>query len=270
MEADHVREVATGSYQHILVETHENVGLIRMDRPAARNALCAAMLAELRQALDAFEADDAIGAMVLTGSEHVFAAGADVKELATRGSFAEVHREDLCGGDWPRLSTCRKPVIAAVAGLALGGGSELAMMCDVILAADTAQLAHPEATLGTMSGDGGTQRLARLVGRSKAIDMLLGGRMMDAWEAERSGLVSRVIPAHELVQEALHTAARFAAIPRPVALLIKECVNQAYEMPLAAGLLFERRMFQATFALDDRVEGMAAFIAKRRPAFGNR
>jgi enoyl-CoA hydratase len=257
------------SYEHILTETHGAVGLVRLNRPKARNALCQAMIGELARAVDGFEADASVGALVITGDERAFAAGADIGEMSHLGGFSEVFLEDFNGGDWLRLSTCRKPVIAAVAGYALGGGCELAMMCDLILAADTARFGQLEVTVGIPPGGGGTQRLARFIGKSKAMEMCLTGRIIDAAEAERAGLVSRVIPAADLVNEAVHVAALAASRSRPVVMMIKECVNRAYETPLAEGLLFERRALQAAFSLNDRKEGMAAFIEKRPPAFSN-
>ena len=257
------------TYETILVETHGAVGLIRLNRPKALNALCDQLMTELSQALSAFEKDDAIGAMVLTGSERAFAAGADIKEMAGLD-----YMDDYLGGfiseNWQRAATCRKPIIAAVAGFALGGGCELAMMCDFILAADTAKFGQPEITIGTIPGAGGTQRLTRFVGKSKAMEMCLTGRMMDATEAERSGLVSRVVPAAELIDEAIKVAAKIASLSRPVVLMAKEAVNRAYETTLAEGVLFERRVFHSTFALEDRKEGMTAFAEKRAPAFLNR
>jgi enoyl-CoA hydratase len=259
----------TRTYENLLVETHGSVGLIRLNRPKALNALCAALMQELTQALDAFEKDDAIGAMVLTGSEKAFAAGADIKEMAGY-DYMDVYLGNFITESWQRASTCRKPIIAAVAGFALGGGCELAMMCDFILAADTAKFGQPEITIGTIPGAGGTQRLTRFVGKSKAMDMCLTGRMMDAAEAERSGLVSRVVPAAELVDEAIKVAAKIASLSRPVVMLAKESVNRAYETTLAEGVQFERRVFHSTFAIEDRKEGMAAFAEKRPPAFKNR
>lgn len=256
-------------FKHILTETHDSVGLIRFNRPGVRNALCLASVAELRQALDAFEKNDAISAIVLTGDERAFVAGADIEEMAGLTSFAEVYRRDFNAGDWVRLTTCRKPTIAAVAGYALGGGCELAMMCDFILAADNAKFGQLEVTVGLTPGGGGTQRLARFVGKSKAMEMCLSGRMMDAAEAERSGLVSRVVPVGELVAEAVRTAARIAKLSRPVVMMIKECVDRAYETPLAEGLMYERRSTHAAFALRDRKEGMNAFLEKRAPKFEN-
>jgi enoyl-CoA hydratase len=257
------------TYENILVETHGSVGLIRLNRPQALNALCAALMTELTQALDAFEKDDAIGAMVLTGSEKAFAAGADIKEMMGYG-YMDVYLGNFITESWQRASTCRKPIIAAVAGFALGGGCELAMMCDFILAADTAKFGQPEITIGTIPGAGGTQRLTRFVGKSKAMEMCLTGRMMNAEEAERSGLVSRVVPAAELVDEAIKVAAKIAGLSRPVVMLAKESVNRAYETTLAEGVQFERRVFHSTFAIEDRKEGMTAFAEKRPPAFKNR
>ena len=257
------------AYENILVETHGPVGLIRLNRPKALNALCAALIVDLGHALDAFEADDGIGAVVLTGSDKAFAAGADIKEMRDK-TYMDVYLADFITRGWERVTTCRKPIIAAVAGYALGGGCEVAMMCDFILAADTARFGQPEITIGTIPGAGGTQRLPRFVGKSKAMDMCLTGRMMDAAEAERCGLVSRVVPAAELIDEALKTAAKIAALSRPVTMMAKESVNRAFETTLAEGLKFERRVFHSTFALEDQKEGMAAFSEKRAPSFRNR
>jgi len=257
------------AYEHILVETRGAVGLITLNRPAALNALCAALIEELDAALDAMEADDAIGAIVLTGSDKAFAAGADINEMAGK-SYTDAYSADFITVGWERVAACRKPIIAAVAGYALGGGCEMAMMCDFIIAADTARFGQPEITLGTIPGAGGTQRLTRLVGKSKAMDMCLTGRMMDADEAERCGLVSRVVVADALQEDALKTAAKIARMSRPIAMMAKESVNRAYESTLAEGIRFERRMFHATFATQDQKEGMNAFIEKRKPAFKNR
>ncbi|PPR24829.1 MAG: putative enoyl-CoA hydratase echA8 [Alphaproteobacteria bacterium MarineAlpha10_Bin3] len=257
------------AYEHILVETRGAVGLITLNRPAALNALCAALIEELDAALDAMEADDAIGAIVLTGSDKAFAAGADINEMAGK-SYTDAYSADFITVGWERVAACRKPIIAAVAGYALGGGCEMAMMCDFIIAADTARFGQPEITLGTIPGAGGTQRLTRLVGKSKAMDMCLTGRMMDADEAERCGLVSRVVAADALQEDALKTAAKIARMSRPIAMMAKESVNRAYESTLAEGIRFERRMFHATFATQDQKEGMNAFIEKRKPAFKNR
>ena len=257
------------AYENIIVETHGTVGLIRLNRPKALNALCAALIVDLGHALDAFEADDGIGAVVLTGSDKAFAAGADIKEMRDK-TYMDVYLADFITKGWERVTTCRKPIIAAVAGYALGGGCEVAMMCDFILAADTARFGQPEITIGTIPGAGGTQRLPRFVGKSKAMEMCLTGRMMDAAEAERCGLVSRVVPAAELIDEALKTAAKIAALSRPVTMMAKESVNRAFETTLAEGLKFERRVFHSTFALEDQKEGMAAFSEKRPPKFRNR
>jgi enoyl-CoA hydratase len=257
------------AYEHILTETHGAVALIRLNRPKTRNALCKALITELAGAVDGFEADTSIGALVVTGDDQAFAAGADIREMLPLTGFNEVFFEDFNGGDWLRLSTCRKPVIAAVAGYAFGGGCELAMMCDIILAANTARFGQLEVTVGIPPGGGGTQRLARFIGKSKAMEMCLTGRIMDATEAERAGLVSRVVPATDLVKEAIRVASLAASRSRPVVMMIKECVNRAYETSLAEGLLFERRALHAAFSLHDRAEGMAAFVEKRLPAFSN-
>jgi enoyl-CoA hydratase len=256
-------------YQNILVEQRGAVGIVTLNRPAALNALNAVLIAELASALDRLEADAAIGAIVLTGNEKAFAAGADVKEMVDK-TYPEIYREDFITHGWERLGQCRKPVIAAVAGFALGGGCELAMMCDIVIAGDTAKFGQPEITLGTIPGAGGTQRLTRFVGKAKAMDLCLTGRMMDAAEAERAGLVSRIVPAAELLSEAVTIAERVAQMSRPVAMMIKEAVNRAYETTLAEGIRFERRLFHSTFAIADREEGMTAFIEKRKPAFRNR
>lgn len=258
------------NYEYILVETHGNVGLIKINRPAVKNALCMALIPELRCAIDAFEEDPEIGALVLTGNDEAFAAGADIKEMAQLGSFAEVFEREFSGGDWMRTSTCRKPIIAAVAGYALGGGCELAMMCDFILAGDNAKFGQPEITVGTTPGCGGTQRLPRAIGKAKAMEMCLTGRLMDAVEAERAGLVARVVPVSDLVQEAIRTAAKIADMSRPVAMLVKECVNRAFESSLAEGVLHERRVYHACFSLVDQKEAMTAFVEKRPAHFINR
>jgi enoyl-CoA hydratase len=257
------------SYENILVETRGAVGLITLNRPKALNALCDALVQEMGAALDTFEADAAIGAVVITGSERAFAAGADIKEMAGR-SYMDVYLGDFITKGWERVTTCRKPIIAAVAGFALGGGCELAMMCDTIIAADTAKFGQPEINLGIIPGAGGTQRLTRFVGKAKAMDMVLTGRMMDAAEAERSGLVSRVVPAAQLLGDAIGMATQIAALSRPAVLLAKEAVNRAYETTLAEGVRFERRVFHSLFATEDQKEGMAAFIEKRKPAFKHR
>lgn len=255
------------TYNNILVETREAVGLITLNRPEALNALNSALIDELNEALDAFEADSGIGAIVITGSEKAFAAGADIKEMQSQ-SYMDAYLGDFIG-KWEKVSRCRKPVIAAVAGYALGGGCEMAMMCDFILAADTAKFGQPEINLGAMPGAGGSQRLTRFVGKSKSMEMCLTGRMMDADEAERSGLVSRIIAAADLVDEALKTAAVIAAKSMPIAMMTKESVNRAYETTLAEGVRFERRVFHSMFATNDQKEGMAAFAEKRKPKFSN-
>jgi enoyl-CoA hydratase len=251
------------TYHYLIVESHASVGLIRLHRPALKNALCMALIAELRQAIDVFEDDASIGALVITGNDAAFAAGADIKEMAQLGTFSDVFEREFSGGDWARIGTCRKPVIAAVAGYALGGGCELAMMCDFILAADNAQFGQPEITVGTTPGSGGSQRLPRVVGKAKAMEMCLTGRLMSAVEAERAGLVARIVPLADLVAEALRTAAKIAAMSRPVAMLTKECVNRAFESSLAEGILHERRIYHACFSLSDRKESMQAFVEKR-------
>jgi enoyl-CoA hydratase len=257
------------AYENIIVETKGHVGLITLNRPKALNALSSPLIAELGRALDGFEADDEIGAIVITGSEKAFAAGADIKEMASK-TFTDCYLEDFITKGWEAVTKVRKPVIAAVAGYALGGGCEVAMMCDVILAADTARFGQPEITLGVIPGAGGTQRLTRFVGKAKAMEMILTGRMMDAAEAERSGLVSRVVPASELLDEALKVAERIASMSRPSVLAAKESVNRAFETSLAEGVRFERRLFHALFATEDQKEGMAAFAEKRQPNFKNR
>ncbi|MCB1963260.1 MAG: enoyl-CoA hydratase [Rhodocyclaceae bacterium] len=257
------------SYTHIIAETRGRVGLITLNRPKALNALNDALVDEIGAALDAFEADDGIGAVVLTGSEKAFAAGADITAMAGF-SYMDAYLGDYITRNWERVKTCRKPVIAAVAGFALGGGCELAMACDIIIAADTARFGQPEVKLGILPGAGGTQRLPRAVSKAKAMDMCLTARMMDAEEAERAGLVSRVVPADQLVDEAVRAAETIAGFSLPVVMMIKESVNRAYESSLAEGLLFERRQFHAAFSLDDQKEGMAAFVDKRAPKFKHR
>ena len=261
--------VQDGVYENILAERRGAVGIATLNRPQALNALNAALIGELAAAIDEFERDDAIGAIVLTGNDKAFAAGADVKEMAGK-TYPEIYLDDFITDGWERVAQCRKPVVAAVAGFALGGGCEIAMMCDIVVAADNARFGQPEITLGTIPGAGGTQRLARFVGKAKAMDLCLTGRMMDAAEAERAGLVSRIVPAADLLTEAVKIAERISEMSRPIAMMVKESVNRAYETTLAEGVRFERRVFHATFATDDRREGMAAFIAKRKPAFRNR
>ena len=257
------------AYQNILVETKGAVGIVTLNRPDALNALNKALMDELTAALDAYEADENIHCIVITGSQKAFAAGADIKEMQPK-SYMDVYKEDFITANWERASRCRKPVIAAVAGYALGGGCELAMMCDFIIAADNAKFGQPEIKLGVMPGAGGTQRLTRFVGKSKAMEMSLTGRMMDADEAERSGLVSRIVPAGELMDEVLKTAQAVAEMSLPIAMMTKESVNRAYETTLSEGVRFERRLFHSMFATEDQTEGMAAFVEKRKPQFRNR
>ena len=257
------------TYQNILVETRGAVGLITLNRPQALNALCDALIRELGTALDAFEKDAATGAVVLTGSEKAFAAGADIKEMAGK-TFVECYIEDFITNGWERITTCRKPIIAAVAGFALGGGCEVAMMCDTILAAESAKFGQPEITLAIIPGSGGTQRLTRAVGKAKAMEMIFSGRMIDAVEAERCGLVSRVVANDKLLEEALKLADKIAAQSRPAVLAAKEAVNRAFESSLAEGVRFERRLFHALFSTEDQKEGMAAFVEKRKPQFKHR
>jgi len=256
------------SYETIEIETHGRVALVRLNRPQALNALNAQLIGELDCALMGFEADAGIGCVVITGSEKAFAAGADIKEMADK-TFADAFLGDFIGR-WDAVARARKPIVAAVAGFALGGGCELAMMCDFILAADTATFGQPEIKLGVIPGAGGTQRLARAVGKAKAMDLVLTGRMMGAEEAERAGLVSRVIPAADLLAEALKAATAIASMSLPAALMAKEAVNRAFETTLAEGVRHERRLFYSLFATQDQKEGMAAFIEKRKPAFQNR
>jgi enoyl-CoA hydratase len=256
-------------YENILVKTEGAVGVITLNRPKVLNALNAALLTELASVLEAFDADTAVRAILITGSERAFAAGADIKEMA-RQSYMDLFKANLFDSACDRIAAIRKPIIAAVAGYALGGGCELAMMCDFIVAADNAKFGQPEITLGVMPGMGGSQRLTRLVGKSKAMDMCLTGRMMDAAEAERSGLVSRVVPAAELMAEAMKAAEKIAEHSLPIAMMTKEAVNRALESTLAEGLRFERRLFDAMFATEDQKEGMAAFLEKRKPVFKDR
>jgi enoyl-CoA hydratase len=256
------------AYDTLIVETQGKVGVIRLNRPAALNAINSPLMADLAAALDVFEADDAIGCIVITGSDKAFAAGADIKEMADI-SFDEAVLKNFAAS-WDCVAHCRKPVIAAVAGFALGGGCELAMHCDMIFAADNAKFGQPEITLGIIPGIGGTQRLARAVGKAKAMDLCLTGRRMDAAEAERCGLVARVVPLADLMSETMKAAETIASMSLPALMLAKEAVNRAFETSLAEGIVFERRAFHSLFATEDQKEGMAAFIAKRRPEFKNR
>ncbi len=257
------------AYETLIVEQTDAVLLIRLNRPKALNALNAELVGELGAALAAAEADAGVRAIVITGSERAFAAGADITEMATK-SYADVYGEDFITKGWEDVTRCRKPVIAAVAGYALGGGCELAMMCDFIIAADTARFGQPEITLGVSPGAGGTQRLPRFVGKAKAMDMVLTGRTMAAAEAERSGLVSRVVPADKLLEEAMAAAQTIAALSPNAVMLTKEMVNAAFETPLAQGVKLERRLFHSLFAFEDQKEGMAAFLEKRKPDFKGR
>jgi enoyl-CoA hydratase len=256
------------AYETILVETRGRVGLITLNRPKALNALNSQLIGELNQALGALEADPEIAVVVLTGSERAFAAGADVKEMEGLDLMAAYQSDFI--GSWQEVAGLRKPIIAAVAGYALGGGCELAMMCDIIIAADNAKFGQPEINLGTIPGAGGTQRLTRAVGKAKAMEMVLTGRMMDAEEAERASLVARVVPAAALLDEALKLAETIAEKSQPMVAMAKEAVNVAYETTLSEGLRFERRVFYSTFATEDRREGMQAFVEKRTPNFNNR
>jgi enoyl-CoA hydratase len=256
------------SYENILTEVRDRVLLITLNRPKALNALNSALAAELIDAVSNADNNPKIGCIVLTGSEKAFAAGADIKEMQSR-SYQQMYAADWFA-EWERFTNCRKPIIAAVAGYALGGGCELAMMCDYILAAENAKFGQPEITLGIMPGMGGSQRLTRFVGKSKAMEMCLSGRMMDANEAERCGLVSRIIPQAELVEEAVKTAAKISEYSLPIVMMAKETVNRSYEMTLAEGIRFERRLFHAMFATDDQKEGMNAFVEKRKPEFAGR
>ncbi|CAG9186809.1 enoyl-CoA hydratase [Cupriavidus pampae] len=257
------------SYENILVETRGRVGIVTLNRPKALNALNDALMDDLGAALTAFDQDEAIGCIVITGSERAFAAGADIGMMA-KYSFMDVYKGDYITRNWETIRRIRKPVIAAVGGYALGGGCELAMMCDIIIAADTAKFGQPEVKLGTMPGAGGTQRLPRAVSKAKAMDLCLTARMMDAAEAERAGLVSRVVAADKLLDEAVGAAETIAGYSLPVVMMIKESVNAAYETSLAEGVHFERRLFHATFASEDQKEGMAAFVEKRAPDFKHR
>lgn len=257
------------AYKTILLEKKGAVALITLDRPEALNALNEQLMDELTDALLALEIDDDIGITVITGSEKAFAAGADINEMASK-NYMDVFMEDFITANWEEASRCRKPVIAAVAGYALGGGCELAMMCDMIICADNAKFGQPEIKLGVMPGAGGTQRLTRQIGKSKAMDMILTGRMMDAEEAERSGLASRIFPLDDLVTETLKIAQSIAELSRPSVMLSKEAINRAYETTLSEGVRFERRVFHSLFSTEDQTEGMEAFVEKRKPQFKNK
>jgi len=257
------------AYETLIVETDGPVGIITLNRPDALNALSTRLMNEMTQAVDQFEADSNIHVMVLLGSEKAFAAGADIKEMASK-SYMEVYKEDFITANWERITRARKPVIAGVAGFALGGGCELAMMCDFIIAADNAKFGQPEITLGIMPGAGGSQRMTRFIGKSKAMDMILTGRRMDAAEAERCGLVSRVVPLASLREEVLKTARQIAEFSLPIVMMAKESINRSYETTMAEGIRFERRLFHSMFATEDQKLGMAAFVEKKKPKFENK
>jgi len=257
------------AYECILTETEGSVGIITLNRPDALNAFNKTLMDELTDAIKKFEADDGIGCLIITGSEKAFAAGADIVEMASK-NYIDVFKEEFITANWEEASRARKPVIAAVSGYALGGGCELALMCDFIIAADNAKFGQPEISIGAMPGAGGTQRLARFIGKSKAMEMCLTGRMMDAEEAERCGLVSRIVPKGELREEAIRVAKQIAGFSRPIAMLTKDAVNRAYETTLSEGVRFERRVFHSVFAFEDQKEGMAAFTEKRKPNFKHR
>jgi Enoyl-CoA hydratase/carnithine racemase len=257
------------AYEFIIAEARGPVGVIQLNRPKALNALNAELMMEVASAVDAFESDPAIGCLVITGNEKAFAAGADIKQMKDK-TFMDCYNEDFLTRKWERVAICRKPVIAAVSGFALGGGCELAMMCDMIVAADNAVFGQPEISIGAIPGLGGTQRLTRAIGKSKAMDLCLTGRQMKAEEAERAGLVARIVPLDELMTEVMKMAEKIAATSQPISMIAKEAVNRAFESSLAEGLFFERRMFHAIFAIEDQKEGMNAFAEKRKPAFKNR
>ena len=257
------------SYEFVLAERKGRVGLVTLNRPKQMNALNAKLMQELAQALYAFDADAEVGCIVLTGSDKAFAAGADIAAMKDY-SYMDAYMSDYITRDWEHIRRIRKPVIAAVAGYALGGGCEVAMMCDMVIAADNAKFGQPEINLGIMPGSGGTQRLPRAVGKAKAMDLCLTARTMDAQEAERAGLVSRVVPLDKLMEETLKAAEKIAASSLPVVMMIKESVNRAFETSLSEGVLFERRLFHSQFALEDQKEGMAAFVEKRKPSFKNK
>ncbi len=256
-------------YELIKSEKKDGVGIITLNRPESLNALNTPLVKEIASAVDDFEADENIGCLLITGSEKAFAAGADIKEMQPK-TFVDAYKEDFITRDWERLSRCRKPVVAAVSGYALGGGCELAMMCDIIIAADTAKFGQPEIKLGTLPGAGGTQRLARFIGKAKTMDLCLTGRMMSADEAERSGLVARVVPINNLLDDAIETAKTIAEMSHMATMVTKESINRAYETTLSEGIRFERRMFHASFATEDQKEGMAAFAEKRNAKWVHR
>ncbi len=256
------------AYENIISEIHGGVGLITLNRPKAMNALNAQLVDELNLALSSFQTNTAIGCVIITGNDKAFAAGADIREMKDK-SFTDVYLNDFLSS-WDRVTEMRKPIIAAVAGFCLGGGCELALMCDFIIAADTAKFGQPEITLGVIPGAGGTQRLAKFIGKAKAMDMILTGRLMEAVEAERCGLVSRIVPPENLLDESLAAAAKIATFSQPVVMMAKESVNRAFETSLTEGLRFERRLIHSMFALEDQKEGMSAFVEKRKPSFKNK
>ena len=257
------------NYETILLEKKNPIGFLTLNRPKALNALCDQLVRELSHAFDDLENNPMISVVILTGSDKAFAAGADIKEMKDR-SYMDVYQSDFITKFWGRTAKCRKPVIAAVAGYALGGGCELAMMCDIIIAADNAKFGQPEITIGTIPGSGGSQRLTRAIGKSKAMEMILTGRMMEAGEAEAAGLVSKVVPLESLMHEATKMAEKIASHSLPILMIAKEAVNRAFEGTLEDGILFERRLFHSTFATQDQKEGMEAFAEKRKPNFQNR
>lgn len=256
------------SYEFVTTDSRDHVGVITLNRPKALNALSAELMAEFADAVEQFEADNDVGALLVTGSDKAFAAGADIKQMRDKG-FVEAYRDDFITKDWERIAACRKPVVAAVNGYALGGGCELAMMCDVIIASETAKFGQPEITIGIIPGAGGTQRLTRFVGKAKAMDLVLTGRMMDVEEAERAGLVSRIVASENLLDEAMTVATTIAGMSRASTMMAKESVNRAFESTLSEGIRFERRLFHSLFATDDQTEGMTAFIEKRSPVWKN-
>jgi len=256
------------AYENIVLKILGAIGLITLSRPTALNALCATLIKELEDAIDLLEADENIGVIIVTGSDKAFCAGADILEMAPK-SYADVYSEDFITNGWERLAACRTPTIAAVAGYALGAGCELAMMCDIIIAADTARFGQPEISIGTIPGIGGTQRLTRAIGKTKAMEMCLTGCMMGAKEADQAGLVSRVVPAADLLNEAMKTATQIATMSKPATMMVKEAINRSFETSMTEGIRFERRLFHSTFATEDQKEGMSTFAEKRAPKFKN-
>jgi len=256
-------------FKNLIIEKQEKIGIIKLNRPKAMNALCQELMDELVTAIDDFEKNEEIKVLILTGNEKAFAAGADIKEMAPK-SFMDVYKEDFITTNWERIAKCRKPIIAAVSGYCLGGGCELAMMCDFIIASETAKFAQPEVTIGTIPGIGGTQRLTRIIGKSKAMDMCLTGRILSVEEAENAGLVARVFPVENFLKETIKIAEKIAGFSSPITMMLKESVNRAYETTLSEGLKFERRMFHSTFATSDQKEGMSAFTEKRNPKFNDK